>query len=242
MTETLYAERPDVYDALYADKEYDEEVEFVVSEFEERGNGGDRALVVGCGTSEHSRRLVECGFDVTGVDRYEAMVERARTKSDATFRVGALPGLPVEGLFDLAFLPFTVVNHLSPDELAPSLQAVVDVLADSGLLVFDQLPLSTENRPRMATYEAPEGTYARLVDVHKVGDGDGDIATRFCWDSFVVTPDGETFVDAHDYTNYDATYLVGVLEGLGLETWAYEWYADEPADDVEDALLYVGKR
>jgi SAM-dependent methyltransferase len=235
--ETLYAERPEVYDALYADKEYDDEVAFVISEFEERGNGGDRVLVVGCGTGEHSRRLVERGFDVTGVDRYEAMVERARTKSDATFHADSLPDLSVEGPYDLAFLPFTVVNHLRHSEVAPSLRSVADVLTDGGLLVFDELPLSEEDRPRMATYDAPDGTYGRLVDVRHV---EGD---RYRWDSFVVTPDGDAFVDAHEYTNHDPAYLVGVLEGLGLDVTTYEWYdAHEPTDGVDDARVFVARK
>lgn len=238
MSETLYAERPDVYDALYAEKDYGQEVEFVVSQFAERGNGGDRVLVVGCGTGEHSRRLVERGFDVTAVDKYEAMVARARTKSDATFRVGALPDLPVEGPFDLVFVPFTVVNHLRRDDLSASLRAVVDVLGDDGVLVFDQLLVSDdEHRPRMHTADRPEGTYGRLVDVHHV---EGD---RYRWDSFVLTPEGDVFVDAHDLTNYDPAYLVGVLEGLGLSATAYEWYdADHPVEDVEEALVYVGEK
>lgn len=237
MSEALYAERPDVYDALYAGKEYDQEVEFALSRFDERGNSGDRVLVVGCGTGEHSRRLVERGFDVTGVDKYEAMVERARTKSDATFHVGSLPDLPVEGPFDLAVVPFTVVNHLSRDEVPASFRAVVGVLADDGLLVFDQLLVSEdEHRPRMHTTDRPEGTYGRLVDVHHV---EGD---RYRWDSFVITPDGDVFVDAHDLTNYDPEYLVGVLEGLGLSVTAYEWYdADQPVENGEEALVYVGE-
>lgn len=72
-----------------------------------------------------------------GVDEYPAMVERAQTKSDPEFHVNSLPELSVGGTFDLAWLPFTVVQHLRPDELGESFRPLADRLADGGLLVFD---------------------------------------------------------------------------------------------------------
>lgn len=239
MSENLYAEHPEVYDALYARKDYDGETEFVVSQFEGRTEtdgarpetGDRRALVVGCGTGEHARRLRDAGFEVLGVDKYPAMVERARTKSDAEFRVGTLPDLPVEGTFDLAWLPFTVVNHLGPDELAEGLRAVADRLAAGGVLVFDEIATRGEGTgPRLKTYPADEGTYARLTHVHEVGQ------SEYRWDSLVFTPDGEFFVDTHRLTDYDPEYLAGVCDALGLSVETYGWY-DETAEPGEGGLF-----
>ncbi|PSP44853.1 hypothetical protein BRC68_01330 [Halobacteriales archaeon QH_6_64_20] len=67
MEQALY-DRPDAYDALYASKDYEREVRFVLNRFNEHGNSGDRVLVVGCGTGQHSLFLRERGFEVTGVD------------------------------------------------------------------------------------------------------------------------------------------------------------------------------
>jgi SAM-dependent methyltransferase len=233
MNETLYAEYPGAYDALYAEKDYDAEVEFVLSAFEGRVDSPPetpRVLVVGCGTGEHSKRLRERGFEVVGVDKYEAMVERARTKSDAEFRVEALPDLPVEGRFDLVWLPFTVAQHLDPEALAEGLCACADVLSEDGLLVFDQLLNDEEGGgtdPRLWTYPSEEGTYARLVQTHEVGDAE------YRWDSVVFTPDGEFFVDTHRLFDHDPEYLAGVCDVLGLSVEQYGWY-DEDAEPGED--------
>lgn len=242
MTDTLYAQRPDVYDALYSIKGYDAEVEFVVERFGEAGNGGDRVLVAGCGTGEHGRRLVERGYDVVGVDKHEAMIERARTKSDAEFRVGELPALPVDGEFDLVWLPFNVVNYLGYDDLADSLAVLGDVLADGGLLVLDQLCAERMvGGPSLHCHETDDGAYARLIEVHEV---DGD---RYSWDSLVFTPDGEFFVDSHVLTDFDREFLAGVLDALGLSVEAYDWYGvveDRPeADDSpeDDTVVFVGR-
>lgn len=232
MGESLYADHPDVYDALYAEKEYNEEVAFVVEQFQRQGNGGDRVLVVGCGTGEHSIRLSERGFDVTGVDKYEAMVERARTKSDATFRVGSLPDLPVGGPFDLVLLPFTVVNHLPADALEPSFATLRDVVADGAMLVFDhgnfnELP----GHPLFHTYDREEGTYARLFHVHELDDH------RYRWDSLVFTPDGRFFADAHELRTYDPQYLLGVLGTCG---YLVETYGGYDTDAVDGQSVFVG--
>jgi SAM-dependent methyltransferase len=230
MNENLYAAYPEVYDALYAEKDYDEEVEFVLSQFEERVGAVPEtppALVIGCGTGEHSKRLRERGFEVVGVDKYEAMVERARTKSDCEFRVGELPDLPVEGRFDLVWLPFTVVQHLDPDALAGGLRACADVLSEDGLLVFDQLANDGGHDPRLWTYPSDEGTYARLVGVHEVGDDE------YRWDSLVFTPDGEFFVDTHRLFDHDPEHLTGVCDVLGFSVERHGWY-DQDAEPGED--------
>lgn len=234
MAESLYAEHPDVYDALYAGKDYDGETEFVVEQFQAHGNDGNRVLVVGCGTGEHSRRLTDRGFDVTGVDKYEAMVERARTKSDARFAVGSLPDVPVAGPFDLAFLPFTVVNHLPDSALGPSLRAVADVLADGGVLVFDHMSFAEwPEGPQLVVHDRENGTYARLTQVHERDE------SRHRWDSLVFTPDGRFFADTHELTTYDPARLVGLLESEGLDVTTCSDYDGTPAKDEDAMFVYV---
>lgn len=232
MSEALYAERPEVYDALYAEKPYDAEVEWVLEAFERLGNGGRRALVVGCGTGEHSRRLTGYGFDVTGVDRYEAMVERARTKSEADFRVDRLPDLSVEGSYDLVWAPFTVLNHVAAADVGPAVRAMVRRLAEGGVLVADVLGAwSTDGEPHLSTYDASDGTYARLT---RIDEAEGD---RHDYESLVFTPEGDVFVDTHDYYDHDDAFLEGVLAGAGLEVTVRDWYGLE---DVERGTVFLG--
>ena len=243
MPETLYAERPDVYDALYAEKDYGGETEFVVSKFETHAETDRRrALIVGCGTGEHGGRLADAGFEVVGVDKYPAMVERARAKSeaaglDAEFRRGELPDLAPSdlhpsGAFDLVWLPFTVVQHLPPDDLAPSLQVLVDALAPGGLLVFDQLPMDEEPFvPRLSTYSSEASTFARLTQVREVDDTKRAVAAAYRYEALVFTPDSEFFVDTHRLFDHDPTYLRGVCDALGLSLAAFDWYDDAESDE-----------
>jgi len=238
MSEALYARRPEVYDALYADKPYDDEVEWVLDRFAaERGSVPETptALVVGCGTGEHSRRLEAAGMDVTGVDRYGAMVERAREKSAATFRVDRLPDLSVEGSYDLVWAPFTVLNHLPTPDLGAAVRAMVERLASDGLLVVDVLTVASGGEgPGLSTYDAEEGEYARLTQVHPA---EGD---RHQYDSLVVTPEGDVFVDTHDYYDHDVSFVEGVLAGAGLSASVEDWYGLDAGWD--DGTVFVGTR
>ncbi|WP_309221846.1 class I SAM-dependent methyltransferase [Halorussus sp. MSC15.2] len=239
MNENLYAEYPETYDAIYAEKDYDAEVEFVLDRFAAVAGGdadAERALIVGCGTGEHSKRLREEGFEVVGVDKYPAMVERARTKSDAEFRVGELPDLPVDGQFDLVWFPFTVVQHLDPDAVAESLRAAADHLTADGVLVFDQFATGEEGTyPRLVSYESDDGTYARLTDVHEVGD------SSYRWDSLVFTPDGEFFADTHRLYDHDAAYLDGVCGVLGLSVERHGWYDADADPDESGHAVFVAQ-
>lgn len=239
MTEALYAEYPAAYDALYADKPYAEEAAWVCDRFEEAGNGGDRALVVGCGTGAHDGHLLDAGFDVTGVDRYEGMVERARERTPGvSYAVDALPDLDVEGSYDLVWAPFTVVNHLPRGELGAAVRSMVDRLAPGGLLLFDTLDVQTEDGEsptRLRAHPDPEGDgfYARLVQTYETDDG------RYRWDSLVLTPDGEWFVDRHTLTNFDPAFVAGVLAGAGLDPTVHEeWYGTE---DIPGHAVFEGR-
>jgi SAM-dependent methyltransferase len=63
-----------------------------------------RALDAACGTGRHTRRLLDGGHEVTGLDGSPEMLERARTRApNAAFVLGDLHDLPVaSGAFDLA--------------------------------------------------------------------------------------------------------------------------------------------
>lgn len=217
MSDALYTEYPDVYDALYAEKPYDREVTFVERHLE----SGDEVLVVGCGTGEHSRHLVERGYDVVGVDPSEAMLERARTKSEAAFVRGALPDLPVDGRFDLVFVPFTVVNHLEEATVDRSLEILVDRLAAGGTLVIDTMDVPTDGSDlSLDVHDRPAGPYARLHQIRSLERG------QYRWESLVFTPSGTWFVDTHDLIDAPPEALVIPLVERGLRVDTYAGYDD----------------
>lgn len=203
MDERLYTSHADCYDALYREKKYDMEVEFVVEQFDSTGQtDNERVLIVGCGTGEHAGRLDARGFDVHGIDKYEEMIAIARGKSDATFQVGAVPNVDLDSTFDLILMPYTVINHLAPVDLDPTVRTLADALVEGGVLIFDNgaFPTTDEEAPQpgLAVHATDIGDVARLTQIHPRND------RRVRWNSVEFVHDrGEFFVDTHDLTVFE---------------------------------------
>lgn len=228
MERALY-DHPAVYDALYAGKPYVEEVAFVLK----RVPAADRALVVGCGTGEHARRLDETGVEAVGVDSSAAMVQWAQRKSDAEFLVGTLPALPIDGRFDLVLAPFTVINYLLPEELAPALSALADRVAEGGLLVLDTGEFPEMDAPALQTAAGPAGDCARLFQFRHLED-------RRVRMEALVFHGSSWFVDRHTLTAFDDETVALSLAELGFVVKRLDWDADETA--MADTSVFVARR
>ena len=97
-----------------------------------------RALDAACGTGRHTRRLVELGHEVTGVDITPEMLERAAAGvPDARFHEADLRRLPFDDAsFDLVVCGLAL-SHLP--ELEPAAGELARVLAPSGSMVLSVL-------------------------------------------------------------------------------------------------------
>lgn len=224
MVERLYTDYPRVYDLIQAEWDYDRDIEFVRDALARHGVEGRYLLEIGCGTGEHTQRLVASGFDVTAVDPHDGMLDVARTKCDADFRQGAIPDLSVDGEYDAVLAVRGVVNHLSPDELAPAIETLASRLADGGLLVFDNSPLPTGgNCPGLAVGTTDRGDFARIAQHVPTDDG------RLDWRSITFTPDGEWFVNSRQMTPFDDETIQSVLDRAGFDVETHAGYG--PEDD-----------
>lgn len=238
VTDRLYTEHPELYDAVQSAWDYDRDVSFLLAAADRHdaasvadGRLADpptELLEVGCGTGEHTQRLAAAGFDVTGVDPNEPMLDRARRKFpglDARLVVGGLPSLPVTGTFPVVVAFRGVISHLPPEGLEPSVAALGDRLADDGVLVFDasRLPPTGHDAPALDVGETANGTYARIVQMQPREDG------RLDWNSVVVPPEGEAFVNSRPMTPFDDREIVDALRAAGLTVETHDGFG--PDDD-----------
>jgi len=106
---------------------------------------GRRALDLGCGPGRHTLALARRGFAVTGIDRTQAFLDRARDRAtaedlDVTLRLGDLhtADLREGGPYDLAVSLFTSFGYFEDpaDDLA-LLRRVHHSLAPGGALVVE---------------------------------------------------------------------------------------------------------
>jgi len=97
---------------------------------------GKRALDFGCGTGRSTRFLKRLGFDATGVDIAEDMLQQARSSEPGgVYRLVANDDLTtLDGSFDLVLSAFTFDNIPAPRKL-PLFQQLKRLLSAEGVLV-----------------------------------------------------------------------------------------------------------
>lgn len=232
MAERIYTAHPELYDAIQSEWDYDRDLAFVETAIERHGVTGERLLEIGCGTGEHTRRFVDSGFEVTAIDKYDGMLDRARGKTDANFRQRALPALP-DGQFDVIVAIRGVINHLAPDELAPALEAITDRLADGGVLVFDNATLPEDgNHPELDIDKTEFGSYGRIVQMTPRTDG------RLDWQSIVCLPDeNEWFVNSRPMTPFADNRIESALDGCGYSVTTHDGF-----DETDTRTVFVATR
>ncbi len=169
----LFSRYASFYDALYADKDYEAECDFLVLVLGEHGVGaGASILDLGSGTGNHDIPLARRGFEVTGVDRSAEMVGLAREKAAEAgmavdFVVGDVRDIDLGRTFDAVVSMFAVVCYqLTNDDLLRMFTDVRRHLEAGGLFVFDGWfgPGVLVNQPEVRT--------------KVVTDASGDVITR----------------------------------------------------------------
>jgi len=218
VTESIY-DRPEVYDQIYHEKPYAEEVDTLVEHLEHHGvTPGDRLLEAACGTGTYLEYL-QADFRVTGFDLNEAMLERARRKlhSADVFVADMQTFRPTE-TYDAVLCLFSSIGYA--DGLG-GLQRTVDsfrkALEPGGVVVIDPWVMTDQfmdGLASMQTYESADRKIARQV----VAERDGRLSSmEFHW---LVADQGagvEHFVDVHELYLFSREEYEDALETAGFE-------------------------
>jgi len=128
------------YDALYEDKDYFAECDQIEDVFRVHGTGPvRRVLELGCGTGGHAVILAERSYQVVGVDRSLAMLERARARSSAArFELSEIAGLDLGESFDAVLMMFAVLGYQAANiDVQAALDTVRRHLKPGGLFLCD---------------------------------------------------------------------------------------------------------
>jgi len=156
-----------VYDALYQDKDYGVECDFLEQIFADRARSPIRTVLdLGCGTGGHALLLAERGYIVTGVDRSESMLLEARQKAtargaDCDFVQGDIRDLDLERTYDTVVATFAVVSYQATNEdLEDTFLTARQHLEPGGLFVFDCWygPAVLAQRPTSQYKDVERGT------------------------------------------------------------------------------------
>jgi len=129
-----------IYDGIV---DYEGDVDFLERVFRRFRRKPRTILDLGCGTGNHDLPLARRGYEVTGIDRSQAMLVRARRKAAAAgvevrFIRGDMPSVDLGRTFDAAVCMFGAFGYLlTPRDIARCLRSVRRHLSSTGLFVFE---------------------------------------------------------------------------------------------------------
>lgn len=138
----LYAK---YYDLLYKDKDYFGESEYVNRLIEKFRPSSKRILDLGCGTGRHDIIFAENGYDVTGVEMAEAMIEKAnynlskkKSHLNVEFVKSDIRNMRLSGKYDVIISLFHVISYQTTNrDLRMAFTTVKEHLKEDGIFIFD---------------------------------------------------------------------------------------------------------
>jgi SAM-dependent methyltransferase len=215
-----------IYDAVYAEKDYERECDLVEEAFRRFAGGPVRSVLdLGCGTGGHALRLAARGYDVAGVDRSADMVAIAREKAardglPADLSVGDLRDVRLGRRFEAVLLMFAVLGYQTANaDVAAALATVRAHLDPGGLALLD-----CWYGPGVLT--DPPGSGTRTVQtaagpVERRVTGELDTRRHLCTVRYELSgplPDGRRdAVEVHTVRYFFPLELELFLERAGLE-------------------------
>ena len=144
---TVFDKYSRYYDLLYSDKNYEVEVDFVDGLLKKYCESARTILELGCGTGGHASYLSQRGYDITGVDLSDEMLDIARQKQQSStdavcgstsFALGDIRTVFFNRTFDAIISLFHVVSYQTTnDDLLATFNNVKRHLSPGGVFVFD---------------------------------------------------------------------------------------------------------
>jgi SAM-dependent methyltransferase len=244
----------DVYDALYADKDYGRECDAVEAMFARHATRPVRSLLdVGCGTGRHAVLFAERGYRVTGVDLSGEMLALAkgradRAHADVAFIQQDARDLCLNESFDAAVMMFAVLGYQTENrDVRSALASCRKHLAPGSLLVCDvwygPTVLSERPGPRIKEVDRDADTVVRWAQ------GRLDPRKHLChvdyrvWNIRPSRP-AQSFQERHTVRYFFPCELELFLETAGMELVELAAFPDidRPPSEQDWNVLAVARR
>lgn len=235
------------YDEVYADKDYASECDVLEEVFGDHAARPVRTVLdLGCGTGRHSLELASRGYLVTGIDRSEAMLARARRSVaerglGGRFAVGDVRSARVDQRFDAVLMMFAVLGYQLRDaDVEASLETVRRHLLPGGVFVFDVwfAPAVEASGPEEREREVEIGgeVWRRTSSgIRRPGEPLVDVTI-----SLEPRTGGEVMTETHTVRYFGRDDLERYLEGSGLELVLLRSFDDLSREPDEGSWNVLG--
>ncbi|GEM_PF-136307 len=246
-TKKAFESSAELYDALYEDKDYLSEVEFIENQF-----GRDKSLKIleiGCGTGNYLKIFNKKGYDITGVDISEEMLKVAKKKCDCKLVQGDLRDFKTGEKYDVILVMFDVLSYVTDNEgLVKTLQNIKSHLVRGGKLIFQVWNglgvLSDKPEKRVKEIDRENFKIIRSVSpVLRANEHIVDVNYNYR----IVNNDGqkiEDFDETHSMRFFLPQEIKYLLETNGFEVKTMSDFMDteKPVDEKTWSLFCVAEK
>lgn len=239
----LYTDLSRYYDLMCADINYREQSEYVHRVNRLFGNGGKRYLDLGCGTGPHVRHFIDFGYQCSGLDIHEPMLQIARERNpEAHFFQGDMSGFSVAEPFDLitCFL-YSIHYNNDTGKLSDCIDSVHAALNVGGVFCFNAVDKTQISNKTGGVRHAVEHAGSQFIfqsNWHYVGHGDRQqLHVRIEKITNGVT---EIWQDEHPMVAVNFNYLQTLLTPL-FDVYVFEHIYDriEPWGESSGNAIFV---
>ena len=126
------------YDLLYSDKDYDSEVRYILKLLQLFRIESGGILEFGSGTGKHADLLIRAGFEVSGIEMSQKMIDCSEPNVRPHLINGDIRSTALPKKFNAVISLFHVMSYMnSNDDVAKAFLNASNHLAEGGIFIFD---------------------------------------------------------------------------------------------------------
>lgn len=167
------------YDNIYKNKDYEEETKFLLEAIQKFSKNECKTILSwGCGTGSYEILLKKKGFDITGVDFSEEMLNIAKSKIkklniEIDFLKGDVRNIKLNKKFDLVLAMFNIIGYQNTNQdVQDFIQNTARHLNSGGILMLDgwYQPAILKDRPenRIKIIDMENGLKAKRITTQEL--------------------------------------------------------------------------
>lgn len=243
-----YEKFASVYDAIMDDSLYDLWTDFSLRHLP-KSNHRKKLLELACGTGIQSVRFSQAGFDVTGLDLSQEMLDIAQKRAESAkqkiaFQQGNMLDLSRAGKFDFVTCYSDSICYMQDEvEVGDVFKQVYDSLEEDGIFIFDV----------HSTYQIDEvfpgySYHENAEDFAMVWDSFEDEAPHSVVHEltfFIQDEDGRftRYDEVHEERTYEVLTYDILLEQAGFKSFKlYADFEDKEPTETSKRWFFVARK
>lgn len=214
----MFSATADLYDEIYAFKNYAEEAQKIRTLIERERPGAKTILDIACGTAEHARLLSD-DFQIDGIDIEPQFVEIARAKNPGgNYAVADMRTFDLGKRYDVVQCLFSSIGYLlTPEDTVAALKRFYAHLAPGGVILVEPWlapEIYKPGVPHTAVVDKPDLKVCRM----NVSERDGDVSILH-FHYLIATKDGlREAEEIHRLALVPIEQMAAYMEEAGLSS------------------------